>query len=68
MTYWWKPKEKEDPEKALEVLNSLLDAGDGLDTNEDDYYTLIWWTGSAGRQPVVWPMKMHAHDQDCGRA
>ena len=34
-----------------------------------DYLEIIWLADQAGAvQPVIWPMNLHVHDQDCGRA
>lgn len=37
--------------------------GDGYDCAY-----VIEWEGKHGRQQVLWPMRLHVHNDECGRA
>lgn len=57
--------EEGDPEP---ILKDLTGTGDKLDLSRSDAIELVWVQGRGGLQPLVWPMMMHVHGQECGRA
>lgn len=41
---------------------------DGEQWADYDEVFVMWQVTGVGQQPVYWPMRLHAHGQECGRA
>lgn len=39
-----------------------------LDVTQYDGARMVWWRTERGLQPVIWPMVLHKHTQECRRA
>lgn len=64
--------DQEDPPDALPrviaIANAMIDAEIEQVFTVHDALDVVWWVGPARTQPVVWPLRLHRHDNDCGRA
>lgn len=53
---------------ALPILVELQAAQENIDLTKATDLELVWVDGHHGAQPLIWPMVMHEHGQDCARA
>jgi hypothetical protein len=52
---------------AVSLLDDLAETDEEFEVDADEVYVIVLDTDS-GPQPLVWPMRLHIHGQNCGRA
>lgn len=52
---------------AVSLFEDLAESDEEFEVDADEVYVIVHDT-AVGVQPVVWPMRLHVHGQDCGRA
>lgn len=53
----------------IAIARDLLEAGVEVQFFIGDALDIVWWVDELGQvQPVVWPLRLHVHGNDCGRA
>lgn len=56
------------PEDRAQLGDDLEAVIDDLGLDHVDLAEIIWHKTSHGPQPILWPMVLHKHGQDCFRA
>lgn len=52
---------------AAELREALPDDAE-FEVDADEVYVMLQELSNGNIQPVVWPMRLHVHGNDCGRA
>jgi hypothetical protein len=69
MKLWDTTSEQLSDGREPEHLAVFRQAQDDIDRAANTDVCLVYQEGSDGLfQPVFWEMRLHVHDQDCGRA